>query len=212
MAFLEILKRCCNDFNLYSIQVNALINMGICGLKRVKIITDTTNTPHSRNSLQAMRESIINQIHYLQHLSLNCKSDIETCIFETNPQLAILIKAKQALIKDKSQQLKNFINEIDRFDEKPKSKSQLQLEFFSKAQKSLKEISSNLLFQNISLATMDNLKYLRVLKDKLDPQSFDEKRFKSEIESKMQIKTVLQSTSGAYKRRKFVKAHQKVPQ
>ena len=79
--------------------------------KHAKQIYQAKSVPNS--NFLSIRESLHSKILQLHSLSLSCKKGIETCLFGSKKEVAVIIRHKQKYIKTQLENLQKLIRKVD---------------------------------------------------------------------------------------------------
>ena len=101
--------------------------------------------------------SVINSIHALHKIGLDCNNAIDSCIIENNKPLALLIRCKHSFIKSKTKDLQDLMKKID--DVIPLEKSSKKREVVNECQELEEDLKRFLFNDDVSKILEKNQEY-----------------------------------------------------
>ena len=86
--------------------------MGVCVGSSRKLLTQPNLTNLSLQ-LEDIQISLIDEMHYIHSVILECKLEYENCIFKRNKDLALKVKLKQYFLASKMEYYQEIVKKIE---------------------------------------------------------------------------------------------------
>ncbi|OMJ77365.1 hypothetical protein SteCoe_23063 [Stentor coeruleus] len=174
--------------------------MGQCVACKTNKVRPGLTSESYNEQLENLHTDIVNKIHQLHKISLDCTNGIDACIAENNKPLAILLKCKYTHIKDRSKILQDTIKKID--DTAALEKSSKKKEVISESKQIIEDLQGLLLEDDVIKILEKSPEYLENIQNEIKKLGINIKEVEVQVENEFREKT---SSPGRMKRRRYSK-------
>lgn len=177
-----------------------IVNMGQCVACKSSKVRPISNFLTAKQELDKMRAGLVDTIHNLHRITLDCSKAIETCITENNRDMAIVLKCKYSKIKQTSKCFQVAVKTVD--DAGYIDKLSKKKEAINECDLVFKQLDNLLLRDDVEKIIKNEPEYLAEVKNEIKKLNISMKDVEDVVDAEFKDRL---SSPGRMKRRRYSK-------